>query len=178
MSSLNEFRDSIKRVSESRNHKIKNSYGVYDAYKYNRKLKWINTKKSFSEHDYYSVIRRVGEYIAQALSCGDSIKLPNKMGTLGVYKKYSNPTIIDGKLVIKKPVDWEKTIAYWFECPEAREERQLIYSTNNEIFKLLYHSMKANYNNKHYYEFKFNRDIKQMLKNNIQNNSIDAMLQY
>jgi hypothetical protein len=33
------FIDDIKKIKEKRNHKIKNSYGVYDAYKYYRKNK-------------------------------------------------------------------------------------------------------------------------------------------
>lgn len=178
MNNFNEFRDSIKRVSESRNHKITNSYGVYDAYKYNRKNGWKYTNKKVSEGDYYKVIRRVGDYIAQVVSNGDTIKFPDKMGKIGVFKRVTTPTIVDGKLIVKKPIDWSKTIEYWFEDEDARNKRELIYSTNKEVFKLIYHSTYADYNNKHYYEFKFNRDIKQKLKLNIQNNCIDAMLQY
>ena len=37
MITYEEFRRNVLKIDGQRNHKVKNSYGVYDAYKYYRK---------------------------------------------------------------------------------------------------------------------------------------------
>ena len=37
---LVDFLNSIKKVNEPRKHKVNNSLGVYDAYKFLSKMKW------------------------------------------------------------------------------------------------------------------------------------------
>ena len=44
----------------------------------------------------------------------------------------------------------------------------------NEIFKVVYNKSKANYNNKSFYEFVINRDLKKRLKQKIKEGLIDA----
>ena len=39
---LVDFLNSIKKVNEPRVHKVRGSYGVYDAYKWIRKNNWLN----------------------------------------------------------------------------------------------------------------------------------------
>ena len=49
MGSLIEFKKRVRRVSMSREHKIRNSLGVYDGYKYYRKNKHDDKKYVLSE---------------------------------------------------------------------------------------------------------------------------------
>lgn len=39
---MNEFRRQVLKVDEPRVHKVRNSFGTYDAYKYIRKNKWFD----------------------------------------------------------------------------------------------------------------------------------------
>ena len=45
-----------------------------------------------------------------------------------------------------------------------------------ELFKIFYNKVKAEYNNKTFYQFNANRDIKTKLKQNIKAGRIDAFL--
>ena len=45
-----EFKKRVKRVVAPKKHKIRNSIGVYDAYKWIRKNKWLNIGKPITEH--------------------------------------------------------------------------------------------------------------------------------
>lgn len=47
-----------------------------------------------------------------------------------------------------------------------------------EIFKIYYNRQLANYNNKTFYEFNVNRELKKKLKQAIKENNIDAFKLY
>ena len=55
---MDDFRKEVLKVNKSRVHKVNNSLGVYDAYKWLRKNKWLDVGP-ISEHDYYTIIRTV-----------------------------------------------------------------------------------------------------------------------
>lgn len=71
------FLNSVKKVKDSRNHKVSNSLGVYDAYKFLRKRKWFDVGINLTEHQFYSIIRKVNNYLAESFLKGYDIKLPN-----------------------------------------------------------------------------------------------------
>ena len=52
---MDDFRKEVLKVNKSRVHKVNNSLGVYDAYKWLRKNKWLDVGP-ISEHDYYTII--------------------------------------------------------------------------------------------------------------------------
>lgn len=171
----NEFRKEVLK-SDKRKHNINNSYGVYDIYKYIRKNKWFNIGKSVTEKEFYSIIRTVNNIIADNLSAGYDFIIPKEMGRLEIRKRQNKTFYKDGKLIITYPISWGETLKLWFEDEESFKNKTLIRNTNRETFELKYNKSKANYNNKMFYDFKFNRTIKQRLKNNIYNNSIDAYI--
>jgi hypothetical protein len=47
---MEDFRRKILKLNEPRKHKVRNSLGVYDAYKYIRKNKWFNIGIPLTEH--------------------------------------------------------------------------------------------------------------------------------
>ena len=63
MSLEKEFISNIKNVTGNRKHKINNSYGVYDAYKYYRKNKPKDSKYILSESEYFNIIRSVNKQL-------------------------------------------------------------------------------------------------------------------
>lgn len=172
-----EFEASIRRVSESRKHKVTGSLGVYDAFKWYRKHKPKDKKYVLTESQYFTIIRRVNEALREELLLDGDLLLPCRMGRLEI-RKY--PTIIttDGKKVkTNLPIDWQATLKLWYEDEECMKNKQLVRINIPEIFRVHYNRNKANYNNKSFYQFSTNRELKQLLTNAIRNNaSFDAFV--
>lgn len=171
---MNEFRKKVLKVSESRNHRIRNSNGVYDAYKWIRKNKWLNIGRPLKEHEFYSIIRKVNDLLADNLVKGKDVILPCRMGRLELRKWDSKIYYDNGKVKTNLPVDWDATLNLWAEDEKAYKDRTLIKMEEKEIFTVLYNKSRANYNNKSFYEFEVNRDIKKRIKKQIKAGAIDA----
>jgi len=170
------FKSSVLKLNSRREHKITGSLGVYDAYKYIRKHKWMDVPRPLTEHEFYSIVRRVSSYLAKELIEGNDVILPCRMGKLEVRKYAPNIKFQDGKLATTLPVNWDATLKLWFEDKESYDGKVLIYEEPKEIFRVLYNVYDANYNNKSFYEFKINRDIKQGLKNKIKEGALEAFI--
>lgn len=173
---MDEFRRQVLKVDGPRTHKVNNSYGVYDGYKYLRKNKWLDVGQSVTEHQYYSIIRRMNNFLADSLIQGHDIELPCRMGTIEVRKYDAVISINNGKVKTNLPIDWDRTLKLWSEDEEAYKERTLIKAEEKEIFKVYYNRIKADYNNKSLYEFIVNRDLKRRLKQRIKSGLIDGFL--
>ena len=171
---MDKFRRKVLKVDHSRNHKVKNSIGVYDIYKHIRKNKWYDIGQPITEHQFYTIIRQVNNVLADNLLKGNDIVFPNKMGRLEVRKFEPIIRFDDNKLTVRLPIDWDRTLKLWSEDEEAYKERTLIKMEEKEIFKVYYNRIKADYNNKSFYEFAVNRDLKRRLKQRIKSGNFDA----
>lgn len=172
---LDEFRNTIQKKSGSKQMKISNSWGVYDVYKHIRKNGWYNIGRPLKEHEFYSIIRGVNNYLAKEIINGNSVDFPYKMGTLELRKKERGVSIVNGKLKITYPVNWDETIKLWFEDEQARKDKTLLRDEQKFVYRVKYNKYKANYENKSFYEFALNRKIKKALKENIKNRKVDAL---
>ena len=172
--SLNDFLNSIKKASNPRKHKVNNSLGVYDAYKWIRKNKWLNIGRRLTEHEFYSIIRKVNDYLADSFLHGNDIKLPHRMGRLEL-RKYDARVTFDGeKVKTNLPIDWDRTLKLWYEDEEAYKNKTLVKVEEKEIFKVYYSKQLADYNNQVFYEFNVNRELKKRLKQRIKEGRLDA----
>lgn len=169
-----EFRRKILKLEKPRLHKVRNSLGIYDAYKYIRKNKWFNMGQSLTEHEFYSIIRGINNLLSESLIQGHDILLPCGMGNIEVRKYDARFTFENGKVRTNLPIDWDRTLKLWSEDEEAYKERTLIKMEEKEIFKVYYNRIKADYNNKSLYEFAVNRDLKRRLKQRIKSGNFDA----
>lgn len=169
-----EFRTSVCHLNEHRTHKVSGSLGVYDAYKFLRKRKWLNIGRPLTEHEFYSIIRKVNDYLADSFLHGNDIKLPHRMGRIEL-RKYDVRVSFDGeKVKTNLPIDWDRTLKLWYEDEEAYENKTLVKVEEKEIFKVYYNRQLANYNNQSFYEFNVNRELKKRLKQRIKEGKIDA----
>ena len=169
------FKSSIQHLQENRTHKITNSLGVYDAYKYIRKNKWFDIGRPLTEHEFYQIIRRVNNYLAEELVNGNDITFPNRMGKLELRKRNSLPVIDkNGSLKVTYAIDWDSTLKLWYDDEEAFNNKTLVKIPERNIFRVKYNKDTANYENTSFMEFQVNRDIKTRLKQKIKNNEIDA----
>ena len=167
-------REELLKLNEPRVHKVNKSLGVYDAYKWLRKRQWIDIGQRLTEHEFYSIIRKINNELALNLSTGEDIKLPHRMGTIELRKISTYVNFKDGKLHSNLPIDWDRTLKLWCEDEEAYKSRTLIKMEEKEIFKVYYNRTKADYNNKSLYEFIVNRDLKKRLKQRIKSGNFDA----
>lgn len=169
-----EFRTSVCHLNEHRTHKVSGSLGVYDAYKFLRKRKWLNIGRPLTEHEFYSIIRKVNDYLADSFLHGNDIKLPHRMGRIEL-RKYDVRVSFDGeKVKTNLPIDWDRTLKLWYEDEEAYENKTLVKVEEKEIFKVYYNRQLADYNNQSFYEFNVNRELKRRLKQRIKEGKIDA----
>ena len=171
-----EFINNIKKVSQNRNHKVTNSYGIYHAYKYYRKNKPKEKDYILTESQYFSIIRKINEYLGDLLVTGNDILLPYQLGRLEI-RKYNGDINIDEKskkIKTNLPIDWNRTLKLWFEDKECFKNKVLVRVEKKELYKVYYNKIIAKYKNKSFYEFNINRDLKKRLKNNIKRGNIDA----
>ncbi len=171
--SYSDFRKSLLKVTEKRNHKIKNSIGVYDAYKHIRKNKWYGLPP-ITENQFYTIIRGINKSLVDNLLEGYSIKLPHRMGKIELRKCSTTIKLTETGVENNLPVNWNRTLKLWYEDEESFNNRTLIKEESKEIFRIIYNKHRACYNNKVFYDFKFNRELKIKLKDKIKNGELDA----
>lgn len=164
---MDNFRRDVLKLNQPRKHKVTGSLGVYDVYKHIRKNKWKDTGKPLTEHEFYSIIRSVNNLLADSFLCGNDIELPHRLGRIELRKYDKKISFKDGKLHTNLPIDWDRTLKLWAEDEESYISKVLVRAEENEIFKVFYNKSKANYNNKSFYEFEVNRDLKRRLKQRI-----------
>ena len=175
INSYKDFKSVIQGLQNTRTHKVTNSLGSYDAYKYIRRNKWFNIGRPLTEHEFYQIIRRVNNYLAEDLINGNDVIFPNRMGKLELRKRNSLPVIDkNGDLKVTYAIDWDSTLKLWYEDEEAFNNKTLVRLPERNIFRIKYNKNTANYNNKSFMEFQVNRNIKVRLKQKIKNNEIDA----
>lgn len=173
---MDELRKKILKVDQPREHKVTGSLGVYNAYKYIRKNKWLDIGRPLTEHEFYSIIRGVNDLLADQIVKGKDIVFPHRMGRLELRKTKANIRIKDGKIKTNLPVDWDRTLKLWSEDKESFEAKTLVKMEEKELFRVFYNRMNCNYNNCSFYEFRINRDIKKRLKQQIKEGHLDAFM--
>lgn len=170
-----EFLKDLKKVTGERVHKISNSYGVYDAFKFFRKNKPKHKKFILSESQYFAIIREINNKLSDALANGEDINLPERMGKIELRKYNLEPKLSeDGKLIYKAPIDWDATLKLWYEDSEAMKDKTLIKIESKENYRVIYNKSKALYINKAFYSLHINRELKKKIFKAANEGTIDA----
>lgn len=172
-----EFLKEVKKVNGPREHEVRGSLGVYDAYKWYRKNKPHDKKYVLTESQYFSIIRKVNLALRDELFKGGDIKFPCRMGSIEI-RKYLPTITTDGKKVkTNLPIDWNATLKLWYEDKQSYDEKFLVRINVPEIYRVYYNKTLANYNNKSFYQFTPNRELKLGIKHSIKERSgFDAFI--
>ena len=168
---LRDFKTSVKRSNTKKEHKITASLGMREAFRY-----YTKKSKSLSEKDFRRVVRYINSILQESLASGEDINLPCKMGRLELRKFKTSVSFKDGKMITNLPIDWDETLNLWYEDRESFKEKRKVRMEVPEVFRVYYKKSTANYNNKSFFTFKVNRDLKRKLKTNIINKKVDAFL--
>ena len=172
-----QFVSNIKNVTGPREHKVRGSWGVYDAYKWYRKHKPIDKKYILTESQYFSIIREINTRLRDRLIEGEDITLPCRLGRLEIRKYPAIITNEGNQIKTNLPIDWDATLKLWYEDKKCFEDKFLVRINVPEIFKVFYNKTNAIYNNKSFYQFSPNRELKKGLKHSIkEDSSFDAFI--
>lgn len=151
------------------------SFGVYDAYKAIRKKGWLDIGRPLKEHEFYTIVRGMNDFLAKKIAEGSDVVFPYRMGKLELRKSKRGVSLCNGKLKITYPVDWKNTLKLWNNDEEAKKSKTLIRFENDYIYHVRYCKNTAAFENKTFFEFHLNRKIKRALKDNINNGKIDTV---
>lgn len=168
---LRDFKASIKKANAKKEHKITASLGMREAFRY-----YTKKSKALNEKDFRRVIRYINSILQESLASGEDINLPCRMGRLELRKFKTSVSFKDGKMITNLPIDWDETLNLWYEDKESFKTKRKVRMEVPEVFRVYYKKSTANYNNKSFFTFKVNRDLKQKLKTNIINKKVDAFL--
>jgi nucleoid DNA-binding protein len=168
---LRDFKTLIKKANTKKEHKITASLGMREAFRY-----YTKKSKALDEKEFRRIIRYVNNLLQESLACGEDINLPCRMGRLELRKFKTSVSFKDGKIITNLPIDWDETLNLWYEDKESFKEKRKVRMEVPEVFRVYYKKSTANYNNKSFFTFKVNRDLKQKLKTNIINKKVDAFL--
>lgn len=176
MESLIEFKKRVRKVTEHHKHKIRNSLGIYNGFKYYRKNKPADKKYILTESQYFAITRLINNLLVEEIAKGNEVKLPHRMGTIEI-RKYEKSVKIgdDGEVKTNLPIDWDNTLKLWYEDEEAYKDKTLLRLDEQEIYKIVWNKENVNFNNRAFYELVFNRDLKLRLKHNIKEGIVDAL---
>ena len=173
--SYEEFQEEICKKKQKGQFRIRNSWGIYDAYKLIRKNKWYDIGRPLKEKEFYTIIREVNKLYAEAVANGETVKFPSRMGRLELKKFRKGASFVKGKLRITYPVDWSETLKLWYADEEARRNKTLLRNEQEFIYGVRYDKYGAAYENMVFYQFAVNRFIKKALSKNIQQGKIDTL---
>jgi hypothetical protein len=164
---------------ESRNHKIKVSYGIENYHKFFLKH---NKDCNISRKDFGDILREYNGFVRDELSLrGKGYTLPCSMGTIELRKKKSEVSINeDGSIKNTMAVNWQKTRKMWADSPEAKANKVKYRFVNEHsdgyVFRIAYLRTRAKFKNKTIYRLRVNRLMKRQLSTSIINKSIDAFV--
>lgn len=156
-------------------NRVRDSVGVYDMYKLIRRNGWFNIGRPVKEEEFYAIVRGINRLIAEQIAKGQTIRFPERMGTLELRKHSCGAKLVDNKLKIIYPVDWAETIKLWYNDPEAKRRKTLLRRENPWAYKVLYLQGDATYDNKCFYQFALNTFIKKALCKNIREGKVDSL---
>ena len=170
-----DYKGQVTKQSSKKQAKIRGSWGVYDAFKYIRKNGWYDIGRPLKEHEFYGIVRRVNKLLAEKIANGVTVSFPHRMGELELRKYERGVSLVNGRLKVTYPIDWEETIRLWFADEEAKKNKTLLRREEKYVYHVRYCKHDANYENKSFYQFALNRFIKLALKDNIKNNKVDTL---
>lgn len=132
---------------------------TYDFYK-----SFAPKDKLVGRKEYYKYVKTFLNYMSDKLINIGMVKIPSSLGVLQIMG--SNTKIyIDKKTgKMKGNVDWHNTLKLWDECPECKENKQLVYFTNDEtgfkIYKFYWINKINRIENKSIYRFRSCKPIR------------------
>lgn len=164
------------KVLHAREHKFKitGSLGVLDAYHWERDNGFPTIGHRVTHGAYSKIIRNIDKVLAEALSNGEEVLLPEYMGKLHLKKVQPRTSVKDGKLKTTLPIDWGSTLKLWEEDEEAHKNKQLVRHEVRDVFRIHHSVYDRVFPNAWYFKFYPGHYLRQRLVEKAKNNEVDA----
>ena len=174
--SFEEWLKSIRTSTKGMEFKIRDCWGVYQAYKAIRKNGWYDIGRPLTEHEFYSIIRCMNALMADEIAMGQTVRFPHGMGKIELRKYHLGVSIdSEGKLRNTYPIDWRNTLLLWYEDDDAYRRKTLLRNESPWMYHIKYNKWNANYDNKMFYQFYPNTFVKRNLSKNIKQGKVDTI---
>lgn len=137
-----------------------------DSYKWYRK-KSPDPKQAVPVKIYCKIANDFNKFIMANVLIGKEVRLPAKMGTIGIKGKKQNYHTLQGEKVYGLLVDWKTTNDLWLKCAVCKEKKQLVYHLNEHTdgvrYKYFWSFSRVMLTNKTFYQLKFTRTNKRFI---------------
>jgi len=101
----------------------KNLNDTYITYK-------LSSSNPIEKKDYTNICSLYHKFLIRKILEGNIVRLPAKMGTLCVTGKKQKIRRDEQGNIISLAPDWRKTIEYWKKNETAKQNKKIIYCTN------------------------------------------------
>lgn len=121
---------------------------------------------------YLNIVNSFLQLIFARILSGDIVPLFPGFGSMGIIGRKQKPKIDSEGNILGLSPNWQKTYQLWKNNPQAKEEKRLIYNTNEETsgirYKCKWINNKIMIANKSYYSFRLTMTNKRILAKVIQ----------
>lgn len=150
---------------------IKTDSNIRKSYKlYKQSYTKQNMHLALDSKTYIDIANNYNKFLFEKVLAGEEITLPAKMGTLYIIGS-KQKIKFDENGVPLLPPDWAKTIEYWKKHPEAKENKKVIYCTNEHTngvrYKILWSKKRIMVENKTLYSLRLTRTNKRFINASI-----------
>ena len=159
MEDYQEFLNKLQKKG-SKPHKLGHCLGTRDAWKWVRKHRWIRFGGEPVDQLLYSkVINEVNKILVEKMLEGHVFDAPFSMGSFLIASKPARVEVVNGQLLTNYRTDWKKTLQYFYEDEEGRNQHKTIKRIQPDIYYIKYSKHGAKYHNRMFYKFRANRSF-------------------
>ncbi len=112
---------------------------------------------------YIDIANKYNKFLLDKVLDGEEVTLPAKMGTIYIRGSKQKIRFDENGLPLLAP-DWTKTLAYWKNNPQAKEDKKLLYCTNEHTdgvrYKIIWSKKRIMVENKTLYSLRLTRTNK------------------
>lgn len=172
MMAESDFRHKILHLNGKRKHKVTNSNGIKEAWRWIKKNQFFGSEP-FTELQLGRIVKEMNEEVLKNVALGKDTQLPY-IGTLKVVKKERVYKREDGHIVTNLQINWDKTLKLWESDEQSHKEKRLVYEDCDYVYhiKLFWSGVR----NRSFYRFIPSSKLKKTLKTNIKAGNTDALL--
>ena len=138
-----------------------------------KQYKKTTTNEIVDSKTYIDYANEFNKFLVDKVIEGYEITLPVRLGTLSVIGKKQKVRVNEHGKIFGLAPDWVKTKELWDNNPKAKEEKKLLYHTNNHtdntIYKFLWSKNRILITNKILYSLRMTRDNKRKVYSLINN---------
>ena len=158
----------LRRMSESKIYKSKykgKSKTIKDAFE--KYLLTIEDESPVSREEFIEINRAFNRLIMNKLLDNHKVYLPGNLGMVHVFGNKEKVKFDEGNKVKGLAPNWRQTKELWAQNPKAKENKQVVYNTNEHSSGIRYRFVWSKTNckipNKTLYTLRMTREYKRKL---------------